>query len=245
MASVRALGWFLLLPLAGCLTFTTHDDLWPCDTSADCEDGEQCRQPGGGGRGVCAAPDVCLPGRVCEYPRVCLGDRCQMPKCRSNSSENPCGDYACDETTYTCHTSCSIGLDCAEGNVCADGACVKGRCSGSHSACGEYTDYDGCQEAKGCSWSLASVCVGTPTPCASFTTMDACPLQQGCAWGYAPGKSVAACVSSPLACGAFASESACAAQGGCAWQPGCVGVAAPCSAYDVNTCNSGGCTWGP
>lgn len=170
----RAALLFAMLSCAGCLLLSSHDDPWPCDANDDCASGEVCRSEadafGRGGEKRCLAPLPCDDRtNACSGGAVCIEGTCRIVEC--TPSNDRCGAYRCDGSTFTCRTSCGDNDACSSSKQCKNGACVDRECEiNGGDACGGFecaggscrtsclpSTNDGCRQGYRCAGGSACV----------------------------------------------------------------------------------------
>lgn len=129
---------------AACDVAEVCDGVSPlCPTDAVASEGTTCRPVAGdcdvaevcdGGSTDCpvdgfSAGTVCRSvAGACDLSESCSGT---SPVCPADAfspagTASTCGAYVCGGASGTCPTSCATHADCATGNVCQDGSCVRG-----------------------------------------------------------------------------------------------------------------------
>lgn len=184
MMAKRIGAFALALTAAACLRAAVDEpDVWPCETNADCLDGNRCLVAASG-HGECHPPDFCFSTADCGSGLVgCVNNTCRQFECGLFDA-SACGDYGCNTTTSTCYTSCVGAEYCAPGYVCLESECVPPPCTADTAeVCGDYACLDGlcltsCVGSSDCAPYLtcdAGVCKAVP-----LTDGSACPLDDAC-----------------------------------------------------------------
>lgn len=100
-----------------------------CKTNADCVAGFTCSQDG-------ACRDVCASDRECIGEQLCVKGVCAEPYELDDTGELP---------QVLAHRDCQLSSDCAEGSICAHGACLPECRSERDCALGETCTEGACR----------------------------------------------------------------------------------------------------
>jgi hypothetical protein len=119
----------LLLPLAllltDCLQLVEHEELWPCESNADCTKDKRCRHVAGTGK-VCTKAEFCAVTEDCDTGWLCDNTRCIPQQCTEQDA-SACNGFGCDGRGL-CQSWCETAHACAVGYGCQDGRCVPANC---------------------------------------------------------------------------------------------------------------------
>lgn len=131
-----AVAWAFALLSSGCLRLMDRPEEegaegTTCYLNSDCKGGA-CLL-GGGFEGTCSGAGSCESHAQCGPQEACMSGRCQGVQCKSSSSA-ACGNYDCNDDTFTCKASCAGDFDCSGANVCRSGSCVSSSCTAANAA---------------------------------------------------------------------------------------------------------------
>ncbi len=151
----------------------------PCDDGNTCTVGDTC------------ASDVCTPGTTsknCDDGGACTVDYCTASQgcVHKPSSTAPCNDGdACTAPDTCLGGKCLSGdpVDCDDGNLCTDDACMPQQGCSHSAASGPCNDGDACTWPDECVGGKCSAQGSTLCDDGSPCTVDTCDKVQGCG-GY-------------------------------------------------------------
>jgi len=167
----------------------------PCETSADCPSGLNCRMDTDFiAHKQCTLS--CNDDPTCEAAEAgsfCIGANVCVHACATNADCGPktrCGSAGWCERTGPgsgvpyCSgfaTPCSLltDLTCTLAPGCQDDS----ECSGFVESCYSQFDSFSCNDLDGCFWSSVSKsCSGSAKSCTSYFLRSSCEFQPGCSW---------------------------------------------------------------